>query len=125
MNVTKPRLTKTSKSIELAVRPPLAVPADAAPLKASKQCIDGVEQKPRVKGNDGPGQTAPVTGPVVTEPSSPANAIEKEVLQTLQSGYGAVATKAIDIKDMLTRSRMFDGSCVLLRRMTDFSPRNF
>lgn len=103
MNVTKPRLTKTS--IKLAVRPPLAVPADAAPLKASKQCIDGVEQKPRVKGNDGPGQTAPV-GPVVTEPSSPANAIEKEVLQTLQGGYGAVATKAIDIKDMLTRSRM-------------------
>ena len=106
MNVTRPSKTQATE----LVRPCAEVLPDSALVTQSptqQTPVDAVEKKPRIKGNtDGPGQVGPV-GPVVTEPASAANAIEKEVLVVLNAGgFEAVAAKAVELKDMLTRSRM-------------------
>lgn len=108
MNVQRPAATSPTSSTSstqaprelIVTRPPVEVLAPVA------KKLDAVEQKkPKLKGSDGPGQVGTVKPPV-KEPSSPATAIEKEVLVALQGGYENVTAKVAELKDLASRSRM-------------------
>ena len=113
MNVQRPsqsstQATKKARGELIVTRPQVEVLPDSALVTNQQRPaakMDAVEaKKPKLKG-DGPGQVGTVKPPV-TEVASPANAIEKEVITALQGGYENVAAKVVELKDLLTRSRM-------------------
>lgn len=107
MNVqrtSKSTATKSAQELNFT-RPPVQVLPDSALVPSRK--MDQVEQKkPRLKGTEQNGQVGTIVTPPVTEPASPATAIEKEILTTLQGGYGAVDQRIAELKDLASRSRM-------------------